>query len=251
MCKRIKEKRCSQTVHKLLEKCLHSYFQPATSYLYKIGVIFRRFPLIISGQAALSFTELQTMKKAKRVLALILAFVMISSVFMTESFAKTANENYNAFKTDPTSFFNGVDKIEFTAGQGIAYILDMLDVMLKGVDIYETIDIKVGSITLDMRTIDEAFYTIYNLVKGIDDGDYLKNLGLNGFMSWVSGAAKFGDFEELTVTSIADPNNMANARLRGVPQVHGYTGARTTAVNDLDVLKQLTGFLADNRGVLS
>ncbi len=191
------------------------------------------------------------MKKAKRVLALILAFVMISSVFMTESFAKTANENYNAFKTDPTSFFNGVDKIEFTAGQGIAYILDMLDVMLKGIDIYETIDIKVGSITLDMRTIDEAFYTIYNLVKGIDDGDYLKNLGLNGFMSWVSGAAKFGDFEELTVTSIADPNNMANARLRGVPQYHGYTGARTTAVNDLDVLKQLTGFLADNRGVLS
>ena len=193
------------------------------------------------------------MKKAKRVLALILAFVMISSVFMTESFAKTANENYNAFKTDPTSFFNGVDKIEFTAGQGAAYILDLLDVMLKGADINMDVDLSIlGTLGIRLRNIDEALYTLYNLIGGVRNGgdtDLLKNVGISG--SGVASLATFGDISGLTETSIANPNNMASARLRGVPQIHTYKNERTTAVSDIDVLKQVTGFLSDNRVILS
>jgi len=201
------------------------------------------------------------MKKANRILSLVLAAVMIFAVACPTSFAYNNLNIYETAEENPLAFMNAVGKYEFDVNQGAGYVLDLLDGLLHGVNLVmeneQVLDEWYGDawITVRFRNIDEVLWTLYNAVHGIADKNEtcIKNIltfklfggiNLTGAIDDIAGALDLGDLESLTVSALGDQNS-ASRTCRNVPYNASQSGK-----NDLDVLKMLTQFLSDNRDTL-
>lgn len=116
------------------------------------------------------------MKKALRLLAVLMAAVMIFSAAYLPAYAKIKANDYTVPKvSDDLRYY-------FTPEQGAGFILDFLDNMLAEMNMYISmnddlglsdavcwlINIKIDGI--DLRSIDGAVYSIYHLVTDLDNG---------------------------------------------------------------------------------
>ncbi|MBS7362161.1 MAG: hypothetical protein KIG24_07535, partial [Oscillospiraceae bacterium] len=154
------------------------------------------------------------MKKAKRLLSVLLAFVMIFSMMSTMASA------YQKYKDDGLTQYDGADLPVLTTEQYASMLLDEVDKMLAKEDM--TVDLSIlGS--LDLRSVNLAFSSIYDLINS--HGTLLDLLG---------------DAGDLSVAALYDSNQKA-VKQRG-------TGGNTS---DLDMLKALLKFLADNSGLIA
>ena len=197
------------------------------------------------------------MTKSKRILALIMAFIMMMGV-CTTAFAKT--KDANAYKTNPEKYLNSISKITLTAEDGATQILDMLDDLLKEtnlkMDNYMLVDNTAArlGITINLTSIDSALKDVYNLVKGLGgDEDCLDKvlttrkifgISMGGVIASLLKTIQTGDIKNLNVSALGDQNS-ASRTCRNWPEVSGQTGS-----SDIAVLKMLTQFLSDNREIL-
>ncbi len=211
------------------------------------------------------------MTKAKRVLALVLAVIMIVTVFTSQGFARLAAEDYTTYGEDPTRYFNSVQKYEFTAEEGATWLLDMLDGLLYDAAIKfeheQVADEKVaGFITIKayltayITSVDELLWTLYNAITGLNEpvGDNLAKIldaqvagtNVSGLYENVANASDKGDVGSITVTALG-PQNSASRICRGVPADGGCGGKAPTSNpnSDMQVLSILLQFLSDNRGI--
>ena len=196
------------------------------------------------------------MKKAKRVLSLVLAMVMAFTIGIPTAFAKTGVNVYEAATINPDAYVDGVQKLRFNTEQGAGYVLDLLDNLLNDLNFYmegyqvaEFLGIKV-KLNIYLRDVDEALWSLYNIVKGVADSnsDCLDNVvdGINStILSWVVGALNLGYLEDLNVSVLGDQNSSSRLT-RNVP-----SGNSKTATNDMAVLSLLVKFLMTNRETLS
>ncbi|MCR5522131.1 MAG: hypothetical protein K6F64_00650 [Clostridia bacterium] len=193
------------------------------------------------------------MKKAKRLLAVILAFVMAFSVFGSTAFAKTMNGDYLSFETQPYNYLDGVQKVYFTGEQGATYVLDLLDDLLKNANLVVNEDASIlGTLHLELTNIDNVMYYLWNIVHAVVDNNNqsYKNVGLNGFGAGLATVASgilgglLGNIKDLNGAAFSDQNN-ADRVCRNVPARDGQTGS-----SDIAVLQKVTQFLSDNRGQL-
>ena len=154
------------------------------------------------------------LKKAKRLLSVLLAFVMIFSMMSTMASA------YQKYKDDGLTQYDGADLPVLTTEQYASMLLDEVDKMLAKEDM--TVDLSIlGS--LDLRSVNLAFSSIYDLINS--HGALLDLLV---------------DAGDLTVAALYDSNQKA-VKQRG-------TGGNTS---DLDMLKALLQLLADNSGLIA
>ena len=209
------------------------------------------------------------MKKAKRILALLLAVVMLASVFSTTGMAKIAAGDYTSYKTNPNAYFNSIQKIEFTPEQGACWLLDYLDQLLYDVnfayDGEKLVDETLYKVTVwaYLRNIDEALWTLYNAVKGLKDSNEtcLRNilkvegpLGMNvsNLLDNVVSSSDIGDLRNLNYSALGDQNS--DARVTRANPGRDTTGGHAGVPNgapDLTVLCMLLQFLSDNRDTLA
>ena len=95
------------------------------------------------------------MKKAKRLLSVLLAFVMIFSMMSTMASA------YQKYKDDGLTQYDGADLPVLTTEQYASMILDAVDKLLAQENI------TVGApLNIDLTSINSALSSIYNLRKG-------------------------------------------------------------------------------------
>lgn len=202
------------------------------------------------------------MKKAKRILALLIAVVMIGSAFCPQVFARNDSNDYEAALSDPTTNFNNVAKFEFSPEQAAGYVLDMLDQLLYEANIHfddeMVLDESYASIgiTADLRNIDAAMLTLYNVIKGVNgDEDCLKSvvstakllgISLRTSISIILKYLDLGDIEDLVTTGLGNQRATDGSRVfRNVPYNSSKNGS-----SDLTVFYALTTFLSANRNVL-
>lgn len=140
------------------------------------------------------------MKKAKKLLAVILAMVMLASAACLPVYAKRLADN-----TGTPDRMTSNQKYYFGAEKGASYLLDMLDDMLKEAYIYMTWDHLAGDVggwlvenllsmpPVDLTSIDNAIDTVYTIIDEFDSGldsalaslatgdllDYLNKTGLD------------------------------------------------------------------------
>ncbi len=186
------------------------------------------------------------MKKAKRLLAVLLAAVMLASAACLPVYAKSLpGSDY----TTPAGFTND-RKYYFTAEQGCSQILDKLDEMLAnaylrmewndlldgGNTIVGAANILLGDdipTVLDFSSIDEAVNTLYKFIDAVDDG-------LGGAIADIDALAgditKEGNLQLGTLDSSID---------RGV-RSNNWDGGHA----DLKVLYNLVGWLNSNTWLL-
>lgn len=81
------------------------------------------------------------MKKASRLLAMVMAVIMIMSAACLPIYAKNVSSDY----TKP--IVNSLEKYYFSAEQGCSYILDMLDEILAEADFNMTWGIWVSQVS--------------------------------------------------------------------------------------------------------
>lgn len=169
------------------------------------------------------------MKKALRLLAMVMAVVMIMSAACLPTYAKNSASEY-----DEPARYSGVLKYYFTAEQGCSYVLDMIDEMLANENINPTWDdIGAGSFdgtltrnlgvsSIDLRSIDNAVDTLYTLLYKCDTNSLI------GFLDFFT---VFGNVLDSDI---------------GLVQTHKYldTGLkRNNGASDLDVLYMLINWL--------
>ncbi|MBR2730926.1 MAG: hypothetical protein IKD72_02945, partial [Clostridia bacterium] len=186
------------------------------------------------------------MKKAKRLLAMILAFVMLASAASVSVFARQAGTTYT-----PASYeaaHKGSDeKFYFTAEEGCAYILDLLDDLLANAHIkYAWGDIidngtaasalksASGLDYLDLTCIDKAVETIWQMMHAIQDND---NILWRAALAIAGGL--LGDIKSLPYSSL-------NTSIKRGDRSNNYSGASP----DLDVLYMVLHWLLDMKGPL-
>lgn len=176
------------------------------------------------------------MKKASRLLAMVMAVIMIMSAACLPIYAKNVSSDY----TKPS--VNSLEKYYFSAEQGCSYILDMLDEILAEADFNMTWgDMGLSGITksavksatgidrLNFSSIDASINTLYSLLYGIDHS------------SLVSFADFFGAFGNLLDKDV------------GLIQSYVYidpTNTRASGAADLDVLYMIINWLANNENFL-
>lgn len=115
------------------------------------------------------------MKKAKRILALILALIMSLSAASISSYAGWVD-----YTTPQTSV---TEKYTFNVQQGASYLLDLLDGLLADAHIYYTwsdLGLSSALITIigwftdleaiDLTSIDRTVATVYDLIDAVDSG---------------------------------------------------------------------------------
>lgn len=124
------------------------------------------------------------MKKAKRLLAVLLAFVMLCSAACVTVYAKVLPED------DYTTPKVGDDnRYKFDVNQGASYVLDLLDDILADANIYMTFDElgisgvldsgilgKIQIDALDLRSVDKAVETIYYLIEDLNEAFFVNLL---------------------------------------------------------------------------
>lgn len=200
------------------------------------------------------------MKKAKQVLALALAAVMIFAIAVPSAFAKTSANNYEVANLYPAEYTDGAQQYKFTAEQGAGYVLDLLDGLLydAALDLSKepVADVAViGKIYLkaDLTSIDTALYFLYNIVKAVTGGgsSYIERVVDSSIPNWlvstVIGVLNLGDLENLNVDDLGDQNSNGSDRIcRNV----NYDQNKPTKT-DLQVLMGLIKFLNTNAPTLS
>lgn len=161
------------------------------------------------------------MKKALRLLAMVMAIVMLMSAACLPTYAKNAASDY----TEPWGY-SGVMKYYFTAEQGCGYILDFLDDILAEQNITYKQNIVIATIDLDLTNIDNAVESLYNLIDDFDSG-------INGSLA------------RTLLGNIFDKESDGGCGLKkdGLdPSIKRANGA-----NDLDVLYMLVSWLGNNQ----
>lgn len=176
------------------------------------------------------------MKKAKRLLAILLAFVMLASAASTTVYAKIyTSENY----ANPE--LTGEERWKFSAEQGASYILDFLDEMLAemGDELYMTDDeLGIGSYTgliktfagldlsvLDLTSVDSIILTIEPLLYKVKEDPGLLVRILNG-------VNLFGNILDIL-------------KYEGINE-----NIRRSTNTDLDVLKMLLTWVLNQRDLI-
>ncbi len=124
------------------------------------------------------------MKKALRLLAMVMAIIMVMSAACLPTYAIVIASDYS--KPDR---YSGVQKYYFTAEQGCSYVLDMIDNMLAEENINPTwteligttgddiLESATGVKSLDLRSIDNAIETLYTALSTLDDSGW-KNVAI-------------------------------------------------------------------------
>ncbi|HRT81883.1 MAG TPA: hypothetical protein P5127_01870, partial [Oscillospiraceae bacterium] len=149
------------------------------------------------------------MSKAKRVLSILLATVMLLTAIPLSVYAK--HSDYTQ-----AGGYDILDKPYVTPEQAASMILDMLDELLAEKDMTFEIDIKVSKKTIDLRSIDRMTSSITSLWEW-------------GWLKFAFGILNFGDIEKMNMYWIqhapkrTDPNK-----------------------TDMDVLMALVRFAKDN-----
>lgn len=176
------------------------------------------------------------MKKAKRLLAILMAFVMIASAASTTVYAKIyTSENYG----NPE--LTGEERWKFSAEQGASYILDFLDEMLAemGDELYMTDDeLGIGSYTgliktfagldlsvLDLTSVDSIILTVEPLLYKVKEDPGLLVRILNG-------VNLFGNLLDLL-------------KYEGINE-----NIRRSTNTDLDVLRMLLSWVLNQRDLI-
>lgn len=123
------------------------------------------------------------MKKAKRILAVILAAIMIASASCLPVYARLGGKGGPDDYTIYTE--NGVEKYYFTPDQGATYVLDLIDNLLADSALIVNLDdIGLGSSFLKgllnlnkltynglyLDSIDHAIVSLRDFLKAIDEG---------------------------------------------------------------------------------
>ena len=124
------------------------------------------------------------MKKVKKLLCVLLAFVMLGT-----SLSSTASA-YEAY-TSPAGY-DSLGKPYYSYEQTCSMLLDFLDTVLYDANINEEIDIVVTTIVLNLTSVDNAFDSIYNLIDG-------------GLVSAAQTLGLVGDLKDLTVDALETP----------------------------------------------
>lgn len=119
------------------------------------------------------------MKKALRLLSMVMAVVMIMSAACLPTYARTNASDYSK-----PNRYSGVQKYYFTAEQGCSYILDMIDEMLAEENINPTwteligttgddiLEDATGLKSLDLRSVDNAISSLYTALSTLDDSGW-------------------------------------------------------------------------------
>ena len=144
------------------------------------------------------------MKKMKRLLAIILASLLILSS------ATAAASAYQAYKDDALTKYDFTDTAVLTTEQYASALLDYADKALAKANIKMDLSI-LGS--LDATSIDNALSSVYKLING------------NKIILWMAG-----DLNKVNVDAIKSP--------------------RRSNTTDVEVIKALLQFLADNKGIV-
>lgn len=144
------------------------------------------------------------MKKMKRLLAIILASLLILSS------ATAGASAYQAYKDDALTKYDFTDTAVLTTEQYASALLDYADKALAKANI--TMDLSILG-KLDATSIDNALSSVYKLIKG------------NKAILWMAG-----DLNKVNVDAIKDP--------------------RREGGKDVEVIKALLQFLADNKGLV-
>ena len=211
-----------------------------------------------AAQAANS-TEVHFMKKAKQVLSLVLAAIMVMGIGIPTAFAKTRDNNYEVANMYPESYSDGVSKYRFTAEQGAGYVLDLLDNLLyeAALDlskepVFNQYSVKVY-LEADLTSIDTAMYFLYNLLYAIQhDSDYIRNvaditvlggLGVTGLAGKIVTGMDLGDIKSLNGDDLAVNGNIVYRNVN-------YSGDKV-AQTDMHVLMALIKFLDRNKNTLA
>lgn len=170
------------------------------------------------------------MKKALRLLAVLMAAVMIFSAAYLPAYAKIKANDYTVPKvSDDLRYY-------FTPEQGAGYILDLLDGLLADANIYMTFDdlgipdivlglLNVDVDAIDLRSIDAAVYSLKMVVGDLKRGIVWKTL---------DGLGLAGDLDLLTVDSL-------NIQIKRGNRNDGYAGA----TDDLNVLYMVVSWLEE------
>lgn len=151
------------------------------------------------------------MKKAKRILSFLMAFVMLSSILSVAASAKAA------YKDAAITTYDDLDKPVFTFDQQCSMLLDYVDVMLAEAN--QKIDLSVLG-TLDLTSVDNALNGITDLIGG-------------ALFTLFGGL--LGDLKNLNIDAIESPRRAS-------------TPAGTA---DKNVVLALVQFLSDNRTIIS
>lgn len=157
------------------------------------------------------------MKKMKKLLCMLLAFVMMASSLAVGA---TAYESY----TSPAGY-NSLGKPVFSYEQSCSMLLDWLDTMLYDMNINEEIDIVVAKINLNLTSINNTYDSLCELMD----------------MSLVSVAdtlSLLGDITDLSVDAIRSPRRASSA-------------SATDGTKDSLVFYALLEFLYDNSTILA
>ena len=144
------------------------------------------------------------MKKMKRLLAIILASLLILSS------ATAGASAYQAYKDDALTKYDFTDTAVLTTEQYASALLDYADKALAKANIKMDLSI-LGS--LDATSIDNALSSVYKLING------------NKIILWMAG-----DLHKVNVDAIKSP--------------------RRSNTTDVEVIKALLQFLADNKGIV-
>ena len=144
------------------------------------------------------------MKKMKRLLAIILASLLILSS------ATAGASAYQAYKDDALTKYDFTDTAVLTTEQYASALLDYADKALAKANIKMDLSI-LGS--LDATSIDNALLSVYKLING------------NKIILWMAG-----DLNKVNVDAIKSP--------------------RRSNTTDVEVIKALLQFLADNKGIV-
>ena len=144
------------------------------------------------------------MKKMKRLLAIILASLLILSS------ATAGASAYQAYKDDALTKYDFTDTAVLTTEQYASALLDYADKALAKANIKMDLSI-LGS--LDATSIDNALSSVYDLING------------NKGILWMAG-----DLNDVNVSAIKTP--------------------RREGGKDVEVIKALLQFLADNKGIV-
>ena len=197
------------------------------------------------------------MKKAKKILALLIAAIMIFSIAVPQAFAA----DYTTYRLGRDEDLNSIKKYEFSSEQAATYILDLVDQVLYDANIAIDFDYTIVAIDIQIQCLDDAFWYIYHLLNAlVGEGSsssakliLSKGDGLSGLVKILMSLIDLENLDDLSLQALkVNGTNVYCARC--VP-----TAARDYATNQQsgtttpqeDVLFMLLDFLGDNAWILS
>lgn len=156
------------------------------------------------------------MKKMKKLLCMLLAFVILAS---STAVGASAYESY----TQPAGY-NSLGKPVYSYEQSCSMLLDWLDSLLFDLNIHEEIDIVVANIDLNLTSVNNTYNSLVKLM----------DMGLVGFADFLN---LLGEVTDLSVDAIRGPRRASSM------------GA-TDGTKDSIVFYALLQFLYDNAPIL-